>query len=91
MVVPAVLLDRFVTAPASLLLTIGTMFIMSLILGLESRSDLCHEEKSAWLQQSQQQVVQAVDTDAASNSRVPLLCRQGILRLGLVLSFVVVW
>jgi len=91
MVLPAVLFDRFVTTPTSLLLTTGTMSITSLILGWESRRDLCHEEKSAWLRQSQQQVVQAVDTDAASNSRIPLLCGLGILCLGLVLSFVVFW
>jgi SSS family solute:Na+ symporter len=91
MILPAVVLGRFITAPVSLLLTSGTMVVVSLVLGWQDRHDLLHQESSPWLRESQQHIAQRTDTSRESPSRVPLVCSLLVLGVGAVLSFVVFW
>ena len=91
MILPAAMLGRFVTAPVSLLLTSGTMVVVSLCLGRQDRGDLLRQESAPWLGVSQHQLVQATRSDHLSESRVPPVCGLLVLGIGVVLSFVVFW
>ena len=90
-ILPAVMLNRFATAPISLLLTASTMVIASLVLGWEAQGELLHEESAPWLRKSQQHMAQQTQAAPEAPPRVPLLCGMMVLGVGVVLSFVVFW
>jgi SSS family solute:Na+ symporter len=89
---PATMLDSFAAYPISLLITAGTMLLVSLVLGFEPSGSLLRKEAAGWLEASQ---LQAPQSDAATADRrlnsVPALLGLAVISLGLVLSFVVFW
>ena len=91
LILPAVVLGQFATAPVSLLLTAGTMVVVSLFLGWQDRDDLLHTESSPWLRDSQQQIARQASVASDSQSHVPLCCGLLVWSVGVVLSFVVFW
>ena len=91
MILPATMVGRFVTAPISLLLTAGTMLVVSLVLGWQSSGELLHQESTPWLRESQQQLNEKTDNQQESRSRVPIICGLLVWGIGAVLSFVVFW
>ena len=91
MILPAAALGRFATAPLSLLLTAGTMIIVSLFLGWQDRNDQLQPESLPWLRESQQHLTQTTCTGDESQSRLPLACGLIVLGAGMALSFLVFW
>jgi SSS family solute:Na+ symporter len=89
---PAPMLDGFAAYPISLLITAGTMLMVSLVLGFEPPGSLLQNEAAGWMQESQMPT-QPSDTARAERRRnfVPALMGLAVMSLGLVLSFVVFW
>ncbi len=85
---PAVLANPHAAAPMSVLITAGTMLLVSLVYGWTPPGELMRDESSAWLRASQQQVRHET---AKSTSVVPLVLGALVLAAGLLLSFVVFW
>lgn len=89
---PAVMLDSFAAYPISLLITAGTMVLVSLIVGFEPRGVLLKPEAAGWLSESQRQAKLPDQPIAAARGNVlPALLGLGVVGLGLMLSFVLFW
>jgi solute:Na+ symporter, SSS family len=91
-ILPAPMLDSFAAYPISLLITAGTMLLVSLILGFEPRGAVLQKEAVGWLRESQtnSQPNEVALADQRSNL-VPALLGLTVIGLGLTLSFVVFW
>ncbi len=85
---PAALANAHVAAPMSVLVTAGTMVLVSLFYGWTPSGELLHEEQQAWLRASQQQIR---ETSPEATGRAPLLLGGLVLAAGLLLSFVIFW
>jgi solute:Na+ symporter, SSS family len=86
---PALMLDGFAAYPISLLITAGTMVVISLILGFEPRGGLLKPEASGWLSESRQRAELPDQPIAAGRGNsLPALLGMGVVGLGLVLSFI---
>ncbi len=100
-VLPPSLANSWAAYPISMVVTAGTMIVISLFAGWESRSTQLgqeHREDSPWLRDSLQKV-QDLDhvhqdedgkSDGASN-RLPVVLAAVTFALGCVLTFVVLW
>ena len=90
---PAPMLDSFAAYPISLLITAGTMIIVSLILGFEPRGSLLHKEAAGRLHETQTHTESSrVGRVREAHARlVPALLGVAVLALGLTLSFVIFW
>ena len=88
-VLPEFMLENYGSYVVSMLLTAGTMVVMSLFLGWETRETLLHEEAGGWLRSSQLQASQIKAADVALRSELwPVLLGAGV---GVVMSFVIFW
>ena len=76
----------------AVLLTAGSMVVMSLLLGRESPGRLLHEEKTEWLRSSQLQVghIKPANTPSYSDAW-PIGLGVAVVLVGTLLSFVVFW
>jgi solute:Na+ symporter, SSS family len=89
---PAPMLDSFAAYPISLLITAGTMILVSLALGFEPPGALLHKEAVGWLRQSQLHAESTNQRSAQQRSNVvPAILGLAMIGLGLTLSFVVFW
>lgn len=94
---PPVMMNTYAAYPFSMLVTAGTMVVVSLIAGWDSGSafDLTgRQEKSAWLRSSQlkiRQIQDEVARRAHRDQRLPALLSLLALAVGCILTFVVFW
>ena len=76
-----------------ILITSGTMFLVSLFAGWEPRGELSHVEQPGWLRTSQLaiQKLNAEDDQTSTTGWLPLLLACVALAVGCWLSFVFFW
>ena len=94
---PPAMMGTYAAYPFSMLVTAGTMVVVSLVVGWDRGSafDLTgRQEKSAWLRSSQLKIRQIQDQIAKRadhDPRLPALLSLLALTVGCVLTFVVFW
>jgi len=94
---PPAMMGTYAAYPFSMLVTAGTMVVVSLVAGWESSSafDLTgRQEKSPWLRSSQlkiREIQDEITKRAAHDQRLPALLSLLALAVGCVLTFVVFW
>tara|TARA_Y100000588_G_scaffold234265_1_gene247845 strand:- start:5579 stop:7333 length:1755 start_codon:yes stop_codon:yes gene_type:complete len=89
---PDFLLNSYSGYLVSMVLTAGSMIIVSFIFGWESRGTLLHKESGGWLLSSQIQASQSQPSIPTSRSEFwPALLGACVVGIGLFLSFVVFW
>ena len=91
-ILPRFMLENYGSYVLSVVLTAGTMVVMSLFLGWEPREALLHEEAGGWLRSSQLQVSRIKPASVAPRSeRWPVLLAVAVIAVGVILTFVVFW
>lgn len=97
-VMPAFMTNTYAAYPISLLLTAGTMILMSLRFGWEERAGLLHEETGEWLRASQtsvRQLAEEISVDAAVTASrlnwLPIALATAVVAAGCILSFLIFW
>jgi Na+/proline symporter len=89
---PTFMLDSFAAYPISLMITAGTMLLVSLILGFEPQGTLIHKQASGRLQESEMHTESNGNQTANRRSNLmPAILGLAVIGLGLTLSFVVFW
>jgi SSS family solute:Na+ symporter len=91
-VLPPVMLENYGSYVLSMLLTAGTMVVMSLFVGWEPPGAALHVESGGWLRSSQLQVSEIETTAGVPRSELwPVLLAVAVVAAGGVLSFVIFW
>jgi len=91
-ILPTPMLDSFAAYPISLVITAGTMLLVSLLAGFESRGQFLRAEATGWLRKSQLQAEQGEQTtDERRSQWLPVTLGLAVIGVGLILSFVVFW
>ena len=93
-ILPSLMINPFAAYVFSILITAGTMVLVSLFAGWEPRGELSHEEKTGWLRSSQlalRQLESARKTQAMPASRLPAVLAVIAVAIGCGLSFFVFW
>jgi hypothetical protein len=85
---PQALANPHVVAPMSVLVTAGTMLLVSLLLGWTSPRDLLREETAPWLRATQGEIRHQAE---APSGRLPLVLGAIVMAAALLLTFVVFW
>jgi SSS family solute:Na+ symporter len=89
---PAVMMNGYAAYPISVMITAGTMVLVSAVLGWERRSGLLRFEETGWLRASQVEAAHLESPiDRERSNWIPVLLGLAVIGLGLVLSFVVFW
>jgi len=93
-ILPSIMANTFAAYVFSILITAGTMVIVSLLMGWEPHGELLHEEKTGWLRSSQLTIrnLQPV-TQAQTHSidLLPALLAVIAVVIGCTLSFWIFW
>ena len=93
-ILPSIMANTFAAYVFSILITAGTMVLVSLLMGWEPHGELLHEEKTGWLRSSQltirnlQPVTQA---QTRSVDLLPALLAVIAVVIGCTLSFWIFW
>jgi SSS family solute:Na+ symporter len=93
-VLPSIMINTFAAYLFSILITSGTMVLVSLLLGWEPDGELLHAERKGWLRSSQlaiQQIESAPQTHTALESWLPFVLAVITVAIGCTLSFLVFW
>ena len=92
-ILPAVMVNSFAAYLFSILITAGTMVLVSMIIGWESKGPLSHVEQPGWLRTSQLAIQQLETPDGPESSTylLPLLLAFAAFAIGCWLSFAVFW
>jgi SSS family solute:Na+ symporter len=92
-ILPAVMVNSFAAYLFSILITAGTMVLVSMIIGWESKGPLSHVEQPGWLRTSQLAIQQLETPDGPKSSTylLPLLLAFAAFAIGCWLSFAVFW
>ncbi|MEO2014929.1 MAG: hypothetical protein ABGZ53_11215 [Fuerstiella sp.] len=92
-ILPAVMTNSFAAYLFSILVTAGTMVVMSLFIGWAPKGDVSHVEQPGWLRTSQLSIQQleAPDAQKSATHGLPLLLALAAFIIGCWLSFVVFW
>ena len=92
-ILPAVMANSFAAYLFSVLVTAGTMLLVSVFVGWEPAGPLSHVEQPGWLRTSQLAVQQLDHSNAqtSASQRLPLLLACLTVAIGCWLSFVVFW
>lgn len=89
---PAIMMNSYAAYPISVLITAGTMVLVTAILGRQRRGGLLRFEESGWLRQSQVEAAHLESPlDRQRSNIIPIVLGLAVIGLGLVLSFVVFW
>ncbi len=92
---PAFLMNQYGAYLYSMILTAGTMLLVSLLFGWETKHQFFHQEQDAWLRRSQEeaQQLQNVQGQGAGDrsTRLPAILAVLVLASGCVLSFWIFW
>ena len=83
--------NKYAVAPISMLLTAGTMVVVSMIYGWEAAGELRQMDESGWLAESRSQVQALLPQNAEKSSLLPLMLGSLVTIIGIVLTFVVFW
>ena len=97
-ILPGVMVNPFAAYPFSVLITAGTMLLVSVFIGWEPPGELLHQEKSGWLRKSQL-AIREFDRESRATAqgphgvaqRLPLILAVVVVAIGCVLSFVIFW
>ncbi len=88
----AVLADDDLSYIFSVVLTAGTMLVISLFIGWERSDRILHEESTGWLRSSQAEIRElALEQGESRGGALPLILGLIMVALGLFLSFVIFW
>ncbi len=95
-ILPSIMMNREAAYVFSVIVTAGTMILVSLLYGWEPRGKLLHEEKSGWLRASQSKVRELGHpslsvTHGRWSHLLPPVLALIVVAIGCVLSFVVFW
>lgn len=92
-ILPAMMTNSFAAYLFSILITAGTMVLMSLFIGWEARGELSHVEQPGWLRTSQLAIqrLEAPDDQKSATALLPLLLASAAVAIGCWLSFVMFW
>ena len=91
-ILPTVMTNSFAAYLFSILITTGTMVVVSLIFGWEAKGELSHVEQPGWLRTSQLAIQNLEPSDRPPASiRLPLVLAVAAFAIGCWLSFVVFW
>jgi solute:Na+ symporter, SSS family len=92
-ILPAVMFNPFAAYLFSILVTAGTMFVMSLCIGWAPNDVLSHVEQPGWLRTSQLAIQQLAASDGQTSAGygLSLSLAFAALAVGCWLSFVVFW
>jgi len=93
-ILPGIMTNTYAAYVFSMLITAGTMVLVSLVAGWEPRGELLHEEKTGWLRSGQlelRKLQPSTDLQATPASRLPAVLAIIAVVIGCVLSFVVFW
>ncbi len=93
-ILPRLMADPFAAYVFSILITAGTMVVVSLFAGWEPRGALLHEEKTGWLRSSQQELRRIETTPEGPTrlaSSLPAILAVLAVATGGMLSFFVFW
>lgn len=93
-VMPGVMTNPFAAYLFSMLITAGTMILVSIRMGWEAQEgQVAHVEQPGWLRKSQLAIQQlkSPDTRASGHDVLPLLLSCVAVAVGIWLSFVVFW
>lgn len=96
-ILPPFMIDTYAAYPISVLITGGTMVLVSLVRGWEQRGDLLHEETGGWLRESQL-AVRRLEADSRADrpqrgaaAHLPAILAWLVVVIGGILFFVVIW
>ena len=94
-ILPSFMVGSYAAYPISMVVTAGTMLLVSAFLGWETGDGGLHQEhreEGAWLRSSQLAVRELeVDQTHAREGRLPVVLALGVVAIGCLLSFVVFW
>ena len=91
-ILPQIMVDNYASYVFSVLITGGTMVLLSMAIGWEPRGKLLHEEASGWLRASQLEVARIDQSHQVSRSSFwPVALGIVVVAIGVILSFVVFW
>ena len=93
-ILPSIMTNSFAAYLFSILITGGTMLMVSLLAGWEPRGELLPAERTGWLRSSQlaiQQLDSASPTHTAPASWLPAVLAVVAVAIGCTLSFLVFW
>lgn len=91
-ILPPIMVDEYANYAFSMIITAGTMVLLSLVIGWEPPGQLLRKETIGWLCSSQLQISQIEPTRHVSPSNLwPVLLGILVILVGTVLSFVVFW
>ena len=93
-ILPRIMTNTFAAYLFSILITAGTMVLVSLFIGWEPHGELLHAEREGWLLSSQlaiQQLESAPQTHNALVSRLPAVLAIIAFAIGCTLSFLIFW
>ena len=93
-ILPGIMTNTFAAYLFSILITGGTMLLVSLLIGWEPRGELLPAEREGWLRSSQlaiQQLESEPQTRSAFVSRLPAVLAVIAIAIGCTLSFLVFW
>ena len=93
-ILPGIMTNTFAAYIFSILITAGTMVLVSFLIGWQPHGELLHAERTGWLASSQlaiQQLESAPQTHGAVVSWAPAALAVIAVAIGCMLSFVVFW
>ncbi len=90
-ILPAALTNAFAAYPVSLLITAGTMIIVSMLCGWEANSRVTHIERTGWLRSSQLAIQEIAAVAPDHSDRLPAIMAVVVVVAGIILSFAVFW
>ena len=93
-VLPVVMTNSYAAYVFSMLITAGTMVLVSLVMGWQPKGDLSHIEQSGWLRSSQltvQQLASRHDDPRSASHGLPFMLAAVTVGIGCWLSFIVFW
>jgi SSS family solute:Na+ symporter len=93
-ILPSIMTNKFAAYIFSVLITAGTMVVISLFVGWEPRGELVHAERTGWLRSSQlaiQQLETVSHSRTAPASWLPAVLAVIAVAIGCTLSFFVFW
>jgi Na+/proline symporter len=96
-ILPAIMTNTYAAYPISMLLTAGTMGVVSLFMGWEAGAGTTHcayAEEGGWLRSSQlavRDLDRAARAGHREESRLPSVLAIGVVVTGCLLSFVIFW
>jgi Na+/proline symporter len=92
LIMPAIMMNSYAAYPISVVITAGTMALVTATLGCERRYGSLHPAQMDWSRRSRLESTDLKSLlEVERNHKTPLVLGLGVIGVGLVLSFVVFW